>query len=106
VRGARKIISLPATSENKAPVLKTQAAPRFVIETNAEVSSNLAPEHRKQPPVKVKGALLELARSLVELTADVPAEPSDTRTLRLTLAVIDLAPECTRTIRAKIGVCL
>ncbi len=66
---------------------------RGALETRVDVSPDLALEHRRGPP-RVKQALGELAKALVALTRDVPAEPRDTRSLRLTLAVIELAPEC------------
>jgi hypothetical protein len=93
-------LHLPCCKKDAAPApAKTVTVPkplnpdRGVIETHADVSPDLAPEHRKGPP-RVKQAQGELARSLVELTADVPVEPRDTRSLRLTLAIVELAPEC------------
>jgi hypothetical protein len=66
---------------------------RGVVETSADVSVDLAPEHRKKPS-RFKHAQDDLARSLIELTANIPVEPRDKRSLRLALAVVELAPEC------------
>ena len=106
----RKVSTMTMTNSTRSgtlhlPCFKKDAAPvkpvpipkpinvdRGVVETRADVSASLAPEHRKGP--RIKGALNELAASLVALTADVAPEPRDTRSLRLTLAVIALAPEC------------
>ena len=37
--------------------------------------------------------MLEFGRSVVELVREIPQEPTETRALRLTLAVIELVPE-------------
>jgi hypothetical protein len=104
--GARPTLHLPSKADKAPPTAKTTAPPtktlkipkpldpnRGALETNADVSPDLAPEHRKGPS-RIKAALNDLARSLIELTADVPIEPRDTRHLRLALAVVELAPEC------------
>jgi hypothetical protein len=85
-------IAAPAPMKPVA-IPKALHADRSAIESNVDVGCDLAPEHRKGPP-RIKQALNELARSLVELTRDVPLEPRDTRSLRLALAVVELAPEC------------
>jgi hypothetical protein len=97
--GARSgTLSLP-TKTAAPPQAKTIKIPkplnpdRGALETSADVSVDLEPRHRKGPP-RIKQALDELAKSLVELTRDVPLEPRDTRSPRLSLAVVELAPEC------------
>ncbi|HEY8124553.1 MAG TPA: hypothetical protein VIF88_03925 [Methylocystis sp.] len=86
--GARPgTLHLPTKTTAPAP-MKPIAIPkpldpnRAVVESNADVSVDLAPEHRKPMP-RVKAAQCELAKSLIELTRDVPLEPRDTRQLRL-----------------------
>lgn len=95
-------LHLPCFEKTAAPSLapakpitikKPLDVDRGALETRADVSPDLAPQYRKGPS-RAKAALNELAASLVALTADVAPEPRDTRSLRLALAVVDLAPEC------------
>ncbi|MGC1860307.1 MAG: hypothetical protein WA733_04080 [Methylocystis sp.] len=89
----------PAPAKIAAPATKTLTIPkplnpeRGVVETSIDVSVDLEPQHRRGPPRRQQ-ALDNLAKSLIELTRDVPLEPRDTRSLRLALAVVALAPEC------------
>ncbi len=73
---------------------------KFKIETTADVSKELAPEHRKEPiprechklPAKIKEHFDAVAKMLIERTREIPAKPKDTRQLRLMRAVIEAAP--------------
>lgn len=58
------------------------------------MSADLATAHRTPMPPRVKASYDELAGSLIDLTRSIAKEPKDTRALRLTLAVIELTPEC------------
>jgi hypothetical protein len=86
-------------AKTTAPATKTVAIKkplnpeRGVVETSIDVSVDLEPQHRRGPPRRQQ-ALDDLAKSLIELTRDVTLEPRDTRSLRLALAVAELAPEC------------
>jgi hypothetical protein len=73
-----------------------KAVDRFALKTGVDVSPDLAPEHRTPLPPsrgKAKNAHTKLGQSLVELVSGIPREPTETRNLRLTLAVIELTPE-------------
>ncbi len=86
---------LPQSGAKSAPKWGTPPIPKprykvVALETTEDVSPGLAPEHRKGVPRK---GHIPIAEALVACVRDVPLEPKATRMLRLTLAVIDLAPE-------------